>query len=425
MADDRALDGGWVAGELAAVLVQALRRLADLLQRPEGVPHVRVPGHDAHDPVPTHAADDDRQPPLDRARPGEHPLHAVEAAVVVDRLAVQQPADEHGRFLQAVHPLAHVGTEVEPVGTMLALVVTGSQPQDRPGPRTRGRASRPSWPSGPGCGTWSRTRARRWSAGWSPWPARTPMSTPRILSRAGPLDRAADDRRSRASRTRRAPPRAQRPAAGPRRRMHPEHGAEPHAWLRRCGVLDLRRPGVGSAIDPARVHRRARHRRRRRAPPSSTSHRRDPGRPRTRRRTRRPAPGGVHRRRPQEPARGPRPAARRQRRPHPASPAVTTTSRRRTRCRAPVRQLGGRAVDAGDRAASCSLGTTMSASRSSSSSMPSAGAGLSIVRTPAARAIAERLRDRSRAGIPASRSMHRRALDRVRDPRTTGSSRRC
>jgi hypothetical protein len=129
VADDRPLDRPRVPAGHRALLVESPSGVADLLERPEGVPHVGMPGRDAEQSSPAHAPDDDGQARLDRPRPDAHPLHPIEAACVIDDLAVEQAPDEDRGLLEALHPVPHL-SELQAVRPVLELVVARAEAQD-------------------------------------------------------------------------------------------------------------------------------------------------------------------------------------------------------------------------------------------------------------------------------------------------------
>ena len=69
---------------------------------------------------------------MDGSRPDERLVEPVEPAVVGHPLAVEQPADEPGRFVEPVEPFADPGPELDPEGEMLALEPARPEAEDGP-----------------------------------------------------------------------------------------------------------------------------------------------------------------------------------------------------------------------------------------------------------------------------------------------------
>ena len=75
------------------------------------------------------------QPRLDRARLAQRIGQLVEAAVVRDALAGEQPLDQTHRFLEPVEALAEAGPEIEPERVVLAPEPARADPEDEPAAR--------------------------------------------------------------------------------------------------------------------------------------------------------------------------------------------------------------------------------------------------------------------------------------------------
>jgi len=70
--------------------------------------------------------------PVFKAEQAERVAERVEAALVGDRLAVEQPPDEPDGLVQPVEPLAEAGPEVDAEGLVLPLEPATPDPQDEP-----------------------------------------------------------------------------------------------------------------------------------------------------------------------------------------------------------------------------------------------------------------------------------------------------
>ena len=110
-----------VATDVRAMLAEDVERAADLLERPARVPAVRPQGDDPERLARPGAADQDRQLGLDRTRRAQRVVHRVEAALVAEPLAVEQPAHEHDRLVEPVEPLARAAEELDAEAVVLAL----------------------------------------------------------------------------------------------------------------------------------------------------------------------------------------------------------------------------------------------------------------------------------------------------------------
>src|SRR6476469_8265999 len=98
-----------------------VQRATDLFERPARVPAIRPQRDDPERLARTGAADQDRQPRLDRTRRAQRVVHGVEAALVTEPLAVEEPAHEHDRLVEPVEPLARAAEELDPEAVVLAL----------------------------------------------------------------------------------------------------------------------------------------------------------------------------------------------------------------------------------------------------------------------------------------------------------------
>ena len=96
-----------------------------------GVPGVGPLGDGPEGLLRARSADQDRQVRLDRARLAEGVAERVEAAGVVEPLAVEEAAQEHDRLVEPIEPLAEPGAPglVEPERVMLALEPGAADPE--------------------------------------------------------------------------------------------------------------------------------------------------------------------------------------------------------------------------------------------------------------------------------------------------------
>ena len=104
-----------------AVLGQDVEPGLDLVERPARVPAIGPLGHDPQRLARPGPTDEDRQVGLDRPRLAQRVVERVEATLVAEPLAVEQPAQEHDRLVEPVEPLAGAGEEVDAEGVVLAL----------------------------------------------------------------------------------------------------------------------------------------------------------------------------------------------------------------------------------------------------------------------------------------------------------------
>ena len=111
---------------------EQFRRRGHLLRPTVRVPHVGGAGDQRQRLLRARPADQNGQPRLDRPRCADRAVEAVEAALVGDLLAVEQPADQRHGLGQAVQPLAEAGPEVEAERGVLALEPARADTQDRP-----------------------------------------------------------------------------------------------------------------------------------------------------------------------------------------------------------------------------------------------------------------------------------------------------
>ncbi len=118
--------------DLSAAPPQDLARRRDPVRLAVRVPYVGVPGGRAERLGRAGPADQDREPRLDRERPADRVIHAVETPFVRHPLPVEQPADQAGRLVEAVQPLAEPRAEVDPEGLVLAFEPAAAEAEDDP-----------------------------------------------------------------------------------------------------------------------------------------------------------------------------------------------------------------------------------------------------------------------------------------------------
>ncbi len=148
----RALDRRWIPPHRIAGCPKDMIGGRHLLGRAVHVPQVRVPRDQRQRLLRARAADQDREVLLDRSRGAHSVAEAVEAAVVGDRVAVEQAPDERDRLPQAVETLTEPGAEVEPERLVLALEPATADAQDRATARDVIERGRELARSARGCG---------------------------------------------------------------------------------------------------------------------------------------------------------------------------------------------------------------------------------------------------------------------------------
>ena len=79
--------------------------------------------------------DQDRKPRLDRAGLAHGIDHPVEATLMRDLFARQEPLDQADRLLEAIQPFAEARAEVEPERLVLTLEPAAAEAEDQPAPR--------------------------------------------------------------------------------------------------------------------------------------------------------------------------------------------------------------------------------------------------------------------------------------------------
>ena len=207
---------------------------------------------------------------LDRPRSADGVVEAVEAALVRDGLAVQEPADQRDGLAKPVQPFAEAGTEVEPERLVLAGEPAGAQAQDHPPAadvverrRHLRRETRVAEGVGDDHVPQPRPLCHRGTA--------TTSSSPRASHRASRPRPRGGGRRSRGRRSLPPRPAARLAHLGPARPLHPERRPEPHhapvtaeAWVRTPRALSRAAPRVAAeprlpAACDEHVHRAATH----------------------------------------------------------------------------------------------------------------------------------------------------------------------
>src|SRR4051812_17719568 len=107
----------------------------NLVDGPGRVPCVRPFGDRAERLLRAGAPHQDREMGLDGARLAERVLEPVEAALVRDSLAVEEPAEEHDGLVQAVEARPDARAELlEPERLVLAVEPRATDPEHRPSP---------------------------------------------------------------------------------------------------------------------------------------------------------------------------------------------------------------------------------------------------------------------------------------------------
>src|SRR5262245_35948460 len=94
--------------------IQVLELRPDLVYPARRVPGVAAQGDRPERLLRTRATDEDRQLRLERPRLADRVVERVEAALVAESLAVEQPAQHHDRLVEPVEALAEPGPEVDP-----------------------------------------------------------------------------------------------------------------------------------------------------------------------------------------------------------------------------------------------------------------------------------------------------------------------
>ena len=100
--------------------------------RPVRVPQVGVPGDHRDRLARPGAADEDRQPRLDRPRLADGVGHRVVPALVGDALAVEQAPDQRHGLAEPVEPLAEPAPELEAERVVLPFEPAAADAEDRP-----------------------------------------------------------------------------------------------------------------------------------------------------------------------------------------------------------------------------------------------------------------------------------------------------
>ena len=130
-----ALDRVERPADLLAAQSQHLRGFRDLRGSAVAVPQVGVARGGPQRLLAAGAADQDREPRLDRPRLADRVDHRVEPAGMRDLLAGEQPLDQPDRLLQPVEPLAEARPEIEPECFVLALEPAAADAEDEPAVR--------------------------------------------------------------------------------------------------------------------------------------------------------------------------------------------------------------------------------------------------------------------------------------------------
>src|SRR6185503_6990603 len=97
--------------DLVAPLAERSADRRDPLGRTEAVPEVGVPSGRPKRLGRPRATDEDRHPRLDGEGSDERVIHAVEAAVVGEALAIEEPPDETDRFVEPVQAVPEARSE--------------------------------------------------------------------------------------------------------------------------------------------------------------------------------------------------------------------------------------------------------------------------------------------------------------------------